>query len=66
MLGIDMTNVGYAENYTSTMPAPFVSAGGSVVSLDSGIFCGNRQGVAQILNFRTTPTVQIVAAAITR
>lgn len=61
MLGIDMTNVGYAENYTNNMPASFVSGGGSVVVLDSGIFCGNRQGVAQILDFRTTPMVRIVA-----
>ncbi|KPV52954.1 hypothetical protein SE17_12445 [Kouleothrix aurantiaca] len=61
MLGIDMSNLGYAENYANTMPAPFVSGGGSVVSLDSGIFCGNRQGIAQILDFRTTPMVQIVA-----
>jgi len=62
LLGIDMTNVGYAENYTNNMPSPFISGGGSVVSIAAGIFCGNRQGVATILNFRTTPTIQIVAA----
>ena len=44
------------------MPAPFIAGGGSVVSLDAGIFCGNRQGVGQILTFRTTPLLQVVAA----
>ncbi len=61
LLGVDMSNVGYAENYANNMPAPFIAGGGSVVSVDAGIFCGDRQGVGQILTFRTTPLLQVVA-----
>ncbi len=61
LLATDMTNIGYAENYANNMPSPFIAGGQSVVCLAAGIFVGNRQGIGQILDFRTTPMLQVVA-----
>jgi len=61
LLGVDMTNIGYSDNYLSSVPASFISGGTSVVSLESGVYVGGRAGVAQILDMGSTPRLQIVA-----
>lgn len=63
VLAIEGQNIGYSNNYRTIVPQPVIAAGGSVVKIERGIFCGNREGVAEIRNFSTVPSLHVVAAA---
>jgi hypothetical protein len=62
-LGTWNTNVGYTVNHQGAAPTAVISAGGTVVEVETGVFAGTREGIAKIVDFDTAPVVSIVAGA---
>lgn len=62
-LGAWASNVGQTPNYKTTLPSPVISAGSSVIEALSGVFVGDREGIAQIVDFDTSPVVTVLAGA---